>query len=411
MLLEEKAQTVIAIGRKFAALRDQLDERQRRLWAGTEAREIGRRGISWVAEATSLSRTTIRVGISELSDGDHLGIGKAGLRRVRKSGGGRRPLTCDDRGLAKTLNALIEPTTRGDPESPLRWTCKSTRKLAAELSAQGHLVSHETVAQILKAQKYSLQANRKTSEGKQHPDRNAQFEYIYRQVKSAQRRKQPTVSVDSKKKENIGPFKNSGREWRPKGQPEKVKVHDFIDKELGKVTPYGVYDISANEGWVSVGIDHDTAEFAVNSIRNWWKKMGQKAYPDATQLTITADAGGSNSYRTRLWKVALQDLADQTGLRLKVCHFPPGTSKWNKIEHRMFCYISKNWRGRPLLTRQMVVELIGHTVTESGLQIQAQLDTNEYPIGVQVSDENFAAIVIRKARFHGDWNYTIHPRK
>jgi hypothetical protein len=410
VLLADKEQTVIAVRRKYDALREELDERQRRLWAGAEASEIGRRGISWVAEATGLSRTTIRAGVKELS-ANHSRMTSGGPRRVRSAGGGRKPLTHDDPGLPKALNELIEPTTRGDPESPLRWTCKSTRKLATELTAQDHPVSHETVAQILKAQKYSLQANRKTKEGNQHPDRNAQFEYINRQVKSAQRRKQPSVSVDGKKKENIGPFKNAGREWRPKGQPEKVKVHDFIDKELGKVTPYGVYDILTNEGWVSVGIDHDTAEFAVNSIRSWWKMMGKKAYPNATELTITDEAGGSNSYRTRLWKVALQELADQTDLRLKVCHFPPGTSKWNKIEHRMFCYISKNWRGRPLLTRQTVVELIGNTTTESGLQIRAQLDTNKYPTGVEVTDEELAAVAIKRARFHGDWNYTIHPRK
>lgn len=409
MHLSEKAQTVIAIRRKFGALREQLDERQRRLWAGIEAREIGRRGISWVAEATGLSRTTVRAGVKQLK-GKRTRKISADQRRVREPGAGRKPLTHDDPGLPKALNELVEPTTRGDPESPLRWTCKSTRKLAAELTAQDHPVSHETVAQILKAEKYSLQANRKTKEGNQHPDRNAQFEYIYRQVNSAQRRKQPTVSVDSKKKEKIGPLKNAGREWRPKGQPEKVKVHDFIDKELGKVTPYGVYDMLANEGWVSVGIDHDTAEFAVNSIRSWWKKMGKRVYRGATELLITADSGGSNSYRTRRWKVALQDLADETGLRLKICHFPPGTSKWNKIEHRLFCYISKNWRGRPLLTRQTVVELIGNTTTTTGLRVRAQLDTNKYPTGVDITDEELAAIVLKRGRFHGDWNYTIHPR-
>ncbi len=410
MLLSEKVQTVIAIRSKFDALRDHLDERQRRLWAGAEAREVGRRGISWVAEATGLSRTTILAGVKQLSSkGTPKDVDNQ--QRARSLGGGRKPLTHDDPGLPKALNELIEPTTRGDPQSPLRWTCKSTRKLAVELTAQGHPVSHETVAQILKAQKYSLQANRKTTEGNQHPDRNAQFEYISRQVKSALRRKQPTVSVDGKKKEKIGPFKNGGREWRPKGQPEEVKVHDFIDKTLGKVTPYGVYDMQANEGWVSVGIDHDTAEFAVNSIRSWWWKMGKRAYRNATELTITADSGGSNSCRTRLWKLALQDFADETGIRLKVCHFPPGTSKWNKIEHRMFCYISQNWRGRPLLTQQTVVELIGNTTTTTGLRIRAQLDANKYPTKVKVTDEELAAVSLKRARFHGDWNYTIHPRK
>lgn len=410
MLLSEKVQTVVVVRGKFDALREQLDERQRRLWAGAEARAIGRRGISWVAEATGLSRTTVRAGARQL--GRKPVQKDAGeRRRVRNPGGGRKALTIDDPGLPKALDDLIEPTTRGDPQSPLRWTCKSTRKLAVELTAQDHPVSHETVAQILKAQKYSLQANRKTKEGSQHPDRNAQFEYISRQVKSAQRRKQPTVSVDGKKKEKIGRFKNGGREWRPKGQPEKVKVHDFIDKTLGKVTPYGVYDMQANEGWVSVGIDHDTAEFAVNSIRSWWRKMGRRAYRNATELLITADSGGSNSCRTRLWKLALQDFADETGLRLKVCHFPPGTSKWNKIEHRMFCYISQNWRGRPLLTRQTVVELIGNTTTTTGLRIRAQLDENEYRTKIKVTDEELAEVSLKRARFHGDWNYTIHPRK
>jgi hypothetical protein len=326
-------------------------------------------------------------------------------------GGGRKKLEELDPGLSKALDALIEPTTRGDPESPLRWTISGSRSIAEELTKRGHPISPQAVRNLLHEKDYSLQANRKTEEGKQHPDRDAQFHYINRRTKELRRRGQPIVSVDTKKKENIGNFKNKGRRWRRKGKPDKVKVHDFIDEELGKVAPYGVYDIVANNGWVSVGISHDTAEFAVNSIRTWWKKMGKKRYPKATQLMITADSGGSNSSRARLWKVSLQKLADETGLRIHVCHFPPGTSKWNKIEHRMFSFISKKWAGKPLLTTQTVVELIGSTRTTAGLMIRAALDKRTYRKGIKVSDEEMAELKIRKARFHGEWNYTILPRE
>ena len=396
------------IRKKFNALRSTLNERQRRLWAATEAVAIGRGGIACVGEATGLSRNTIRAGTRELKERKRRALEP---QRVRRRGGGRKPLAHHDPDLPDALNALIEPTTRGDPESPLRWTCKSTRKLAAELTRQGHSISREGVARTLKAQKYSLQANRKTLEGKQHPDRNAQFEYINERVMLAQRRKQPVISVDTKKKELVGRFKNAGREWRPSGEPEDVDVHDFIDPELGKVIPYGVYDFVANNGWVSVGIDHDTAAFAVATIRRWWLKMGKRAYPRARELTITADSGGSNSYRGRAWKVDLQGFADETGLRLRVSHFPPATSKWNKIEHRLFCHISKNWRAKPLVTRQAVVELIGNTTTTTGLQVRAELDTHSYPTGRIITDEELASVNIRPDAFHGEWNYLIVPRQ
>ncbi len=308
------------------------------------------------------------------------------------------------------LQNLIEPTTRGDPQSPLRWTCLSTRHLADALRSQGHSVSHQTVAALLDNLDFSLQANRKVKEGQDHPDRNAQFEYINRRVRAFQKKGQPVVSVDAKKKELIGDFRNPGREWRPRGDPEKVRSKDFIDKGLGKVIPEGVYDISRNEGWVSVGIDHDTAEFGKATLCRWWQEMGSLAYPGADSLLITADAGGSNSYRTRLWKVAVQEVANATGLRVSVCHFPPGTSKWNKIEHSMFCHITKNWRGRPLLSRAIVVNLIGNVKTKEGLHIEAELDTGEYPTGIEVSDEEFAAIQIKHDKFHGEWNYTIVPK-
>jgi hypothetical protein len=311
--------------------------------------------------------------------------------------------------LVKDLETLVEATTRGDPQSPLRWTCKSTRKLAEELNRQGHRVSYRTVAALLHDMDYSLQANRKTREGSSHPDRNAQFEYINRRVRAFQRAGQPVVSVDSKKRELVGDFKNPGQEWRPAGTPEKVRAKDFPDKRLGKVTPSGVYDLTYNEGWVSVGIDHNTSLFATETIRRWWCEMGAPLYPEADRLLVTADAGGSNGYRCRLWKVALQQLADTIGLRIEVCHFPPGTSKWNKIEHRMFCHITKNWRGKPLLSHAVVVNLIGNTKTKAGLHIQAELDTNTYETGREISDEELAAVRIEKATFHGEWNYTISP--
>lgn len=316
-----------------------------------------------------------------------------------------------DPGLPVALDALIDPTARGDPMSPLRWTLKSTRTLASELTKQGHRISREGVARLLKAGDYSLQANRKTLEGRQHPDRNAQFEYISESVKSAQRRHQPAVSVDTKKKENIGGFKNAGREWRRSGQPVNVRVYDFIDRKRGKVIPYGVYDLAMNTGWVSIGIDHDTADFAIETIRRWWKKMGQKSYPRGRELTITADSGGSNNHRSRLWKVGLQRLADETGLQLHIRHFPPGTSKWNKIEHRLFSFITKNWRARPLVNRQAVVELIGNTTTTKGLKIRAELDAGQYPKGRKISDAELAKVKIKRDAFHGEWNYTIFPIK
>jgi hypothetical protein len=318
-------------------------------------------------------------------------------------------VTANDPTLVRDLEALIEPTTRGDPQSPLRWTCKSTRNLAEELNRQGHAVSYRTVAALLHDLEYSLQANRKTREGSSHPDRNAQFEYINRRVRAFQRAGQPVVSVDSKKRELVGDFKNAGQEWRPAGCPEEVRAKDFPDKRLGKVTPSGVYDLTHNEGWVSVGIDHNTSQFATETIRRWWREMGAPLYPEATRLLVTADAGGSNGYRCRLWKVALQRLADAIGLRITVCHFPPGTSKWNKIEHRMFCHITKNWRGKPLLSRAVVVNLIGNTKTKAGLHIRAELDTNAYETGIEVSDEELAAVRMKKDTFHGEWNYTISP--
>lgn len=342
---------------------------------------------------------------------DRAALRSEASRRSRRSGGGRKSLTAVDGALLQALDALIEPLTRGDPQSPLRWTCKSTANLAAELTVQEHRISARSVARLLKAQQYSLQANRKTREGRQHPDRNAQFEYINRQVKAALRAGQPAVSVDTKKKELVGNFKNAGREWRPKGHPIEVDVHDFMDVKKGKVVPYGVYDLGANNGWVSVGIDHDTAAFAANSILRWWQKMGRRAYPRARTLTITADSGGSNSSRTRAWKVALQRLADATGLKITVHHYPPGTSKWNKIEHRMFCHITRNWRAQPLETRQAVVELIGHTTTKTGLRIRAEVDPRLYPKGVKISDDELANVRLRRAEFHGDWNYTITPSK
>jgi hypothetical protein len=385
-----------------------LDERSRRHWAATEAQELGWGGVTSVAKATGLSRTTIAAGIRELavaSASECVGA------RIRQPGGGRPQLVDADPGLWLALDALVDPVTRGDPESPLRWTCKSTHRLARELSLRGHRVSAGTVAKILRESGYSLQANRKTREGGTHPDRNAQFEYISRQVQRLQKRGQPVISVDTKKKELIGDFKNSGQEWQPQGEPETVRVHDFQDPALGKVIPYGVYDLTNNQGWVSVGIDHDTAYFAAGSIRRWWQDMGHRRFPRGRELMISADGGGSNSCRSRLWKVALQELADSIDMKLSVCHFPPGTSKWNKIEHRLFSFITKNWRGRPLVDQQTVVNLIASTTTQTGLRVRAALDTHKYETGIKVTDEQMANLKLTPANFHGEWNYSITPRK
>jgi Rhodopirellula transposase DDE domain len=398
------------IRRKYEALSPLLDERVRRQWAAAEAMAAGWGGLSMVAGATGLSRNTIAVGIGELEyRRDHpLELVAGG---IRNPGGGRKPLALTDPGLQQALDALLDPATRGHPESPLLWTCKSTSKLAAELARQNHPVSDRTVATLLKEAGYSLQANRKTREGSSHPDRNAQFEYIARQAIAFQRKGQPVVSVDTKKKELVGEFKNAGQEWNPRGAPREVNTHDFPDKKLGKAIPYGVYDLASNEGWVSVGIDHDTAQFAAASILRWWREMGSTRFKRATKLMITADGGGSNSSRNRLWKVALQELANETGLELQVCHFPPGTSKWNKIEHRLFCFITKNWRGRPLTSYQTIVNLIGSTTTRTGLIVKAALDTAEYETGIKITDQELARVNCKRATFHGDWNYTIRPRK
>jgi hypothetical protein len=395
--------------RKFQALTVVLDERMRRQWAAAEAMELGWGGISHVAYATGISRTTILAGVRELkAQQSSEALPSPGIRRA---GAGRKLLVETDPGLWDALDALVDPMTRGHPESPLRWTCKSTRQWAEELARQGHPVSDRTVACLLYAAGYSLQANRKTREGKHHPDRNAQFEHINQHVQRVQKRGQPVVSIDTKKKENVGDFKNPGQEWRPEDDPQKVRVHDFKDKKLGKVVPHGVYDMTNNQGWVSVGINHDTAYFAANSIRCWWEKMGQQRFPRVSALMITADGGGSNNYRSRLWKVALQKLADQLGFKLNVCHFPPGTSKWNKIEHRLFSYITSNWRGQPLVSHEAIVNLIASTTTKTGLLVQAALDTNVYETGIKVSDEEMANLRLTPCDFHGEWNYTIAPRK
>jgi len=403
------ATTTERIREKFLALSPMMDERMRRQWAATEAMALGWGGVSTVAIATGLARNTITVGSREL-ERRRAHPEEAVVARVRRSGGGRKKLTEIDPGLQAALDALVDPATRGHPESPLRWTCKSTSKLAEELQRQHHPVTNRTVATLLKLAGYSLQANHKTKEGSSHEDRNAQFEYINAQVLKFQKDQQPVVSVDTKKKELVGEFKNPGQEWQPKGAPEKVKVHDFPDKKLGKAIPYGVYDLASNEGWVSVGIDHDTARFATASILRWWREMGSERYPQATQLMITADGGGSNSSRSRLWKVALQDLAEVLGLKLQVCHFPPGTSKWNKIEHRLFCFITKNWRGRPLTSYEVIVNLIGSTTTKTGLTVRAALDTSAYETGIEVSDAELARVKMTRATFHGEWNYAIRPK-
>ncbi|MDP1609522.1 MAG: ISAzo13 family transposase [Sulfuritalea sp.] len=401
------AQAETAVREKLDLLDPLFDEQTRRLWAAAEAQVIGRSGVSLVARATGLSRTTIHQGIKDLVV-LHEANGPERKKRIRAAGGGRKPINEYDPTLRNDLERLVDPVTRGDPESPLRWTCKSTRQLAAALEEQGHVVGRQKVADLLAELGYSLQANRKTKEGSaDHPDRDQQFNYINEQATAFQNQKQPVISVDTKKKELVGEFKNAGQEWQPKGDPVQVQGHDFPDPQLGKANPYGVYDQNANVGWVSVGTDHDTSEFAVESIRRWWNNMGRARYPDATELLITADGGGSNGYRVRLWKVALQRFANETGLRISVCHFPPGTSKWNKIEHRMFSYISMNWRGKPLVSHEVIVNLIGSTTTQSGLTISAELDTNIYPKGIRVSDDELEMVNLTKAAFHGEWNYII----
>jgi hypothetical protein len=404
---------VVSVRQKYEALAPLLHEKGRRRWAACEAVALGRGGIALVSTATGLSRPAIRRGIAELQAPaeDTPDGASSSAAAIRRPGAGRPCLRTADPSLLRDLQHLVDPATRGDPMSPLLWTCKSTRHLAEALTGLGHAVSHQTVGRLLTDLGYSLQANRKTEEGKDHPDRNAQFEHINRKVKAFQRRGQPVVSVDTKKKELVGNYKNAGQEWQPQGEPERVKSKDFPDKKLGKVSPYGVYDLTANAGWVNVGITHDTAEFAVASVRRWWYRMGQRSYPEATELLITADSGGSNGSRSRLWKVCLQRLADEVGLRISVCHFPPGTSKWNKIEHRLFCHITENWRGRPLISHGVVVSLIGSTRTRTGLHVEADLDTTHYETGIRVTDRELAAVSLRREKFHGEWNYQVIPHK
>ena len=395
-----------ALSRKFDVLTRVLDERTRRLVAAAEASAIGHGGVTLVAQASGLSRGTIIRGIAELKTAPKPARGQ----RIRRKGAGRKRTVDQDVTLKRDLEALVEPVTWGHPETPLRWTCKSVRQLAAELQRMGHQTSHRMVAELLHQMDYSLQANRKTVEGSSHPDRDAQFHHISDKIREFQIDHQPVISVDTKKKELVGDFKNSGRELRPKGDPEKVRVHDFVIPELGRAAPYGVYDVTQNAGWVSVGVDHDTAAFAAQSIRRWWESMGSGAYPQAAKLLITADSGGSNGARVRLWKLELQKLADETGLEISICHLPPGTSKWNKIEHRLFSLISQNWRGKPLVSHQVIVNLIAATTTKTGLRVRAEVDPGKYPKGVKVSDKEVASIRIERDQFHGEWNYAIFPR-
>lgn len=390
---------------KYEAISPVLDERARRLWAAAESRAIGYGGDAIVSAATGLARATIRAGRAELEQGVTATV------RVRQPGAGRPKIEKTQLGVKKALERLVSPHTRGDPMSPLHWTCKSKAHLAAALSKDGFSVSATTVGQLLHELGYSLQSVRKSREGTSHPDRNAQFEHINAMAADFQQRNQPVISVDTKKKELVGDFKNAGQEWQPKETPEKVQVHDFPDDAIGKAIPYGVYDMARNEAWVSVGQDHDTPAFAVASIRQWWRTMGQQSYPHATELLITADAGGSNGYRPRAWKLELQRFADETGLHICVCHFPPGTSKWNKIEHRLFCHITQNWRGRPLVSYATVVNLIGSTHTAAGLRVRARLDRKRYPIGGRISNAEIKELALKKSNFHGEWNYEIFPRK
>ena len=401
---------IAQITQRYQALNPVLNERLRRQWAASEAQTYGWGGIVALNNATGLAMGTIRQGIKELKTRAEQ-PNEPISQRQRRAGGGRKRLTLKNPLLAKALDDLVDPVTRGDPMSTLRWTCKSTSQLADTLNNQGHVCSAKTVGTLLNAQGYSLQGNRKTKEGSKNPDRNAQFEYINNLVKEFQVEEQPVISVDAKKKELVGDFKNAGREWQPEGQPEEVRVYDFLDKKLGKAIPYGVYDVTENTGWVSVGIDHDTARFAVETISRWWEQVGKTRYPNAKKLLVTADGGGSNGSRNRLWKLALQEFADLSGLILQVCHFPPGTSKWNKIEHRMFCHITMNWRGRPLVSHEVVVNLIVNTTTRKGLKIRAELDEGLYAIGTVVSKVEMAGLKLERAEFHGEWNYVLHPRE
>ena len=395
-----------AVEAKYRTLLPALSERMKRLWAGTEARALGRGGIAVVVRATGLARNTVVRGLKELDEDSPMDPA-----RVRRPGAGRKRKAVLDPLLKDALEGLVEPVTRGDPESPLRWTSKSTRVLARELNANGYAVSHVLVADLLHELHYSLQVNRKTMEGTSHPDRDAQFHYINAEVRSRMAKGSPVISVDTKKKELVGRFKNGGRQWRPKGQPERVNMYDFPDPKKSKAIPYGVYELGRNVGWVSVGVDHDTAQFAVATIRRWWRELGRKAYPKADKLLITADSGGSNGTRLRLWKWELQRFADASGLTVSVSHLPPGTSKWNKIEHRLFSFISQNWRGQPLLTHATIVSLIANTRTATGLKVRCVLDANRYPAKITVTNKQMAQLHITRADFHGDWNYTIHPRK
>jgi len=398
-----------ALRRKFERLSSELDERGRRRWAASEALELGYGGIRAVAQASGLSERTIGRGCLELRTGEV--VAESAERRLRSPGAGRKVQQEKDPRILEALERLVEPTSRGDPMSPLRWTCKSTRKLADALCQQGHPMSHTKVSQLLAVLGYSLQGTRKRLEGTSHPDRDRQFRYINRCVKVFQKAQQPVISVDAKKKELVGPFANRGREYQPKKQPEVVNTYDFPDPQLGKVCPYGVYDLTCNTGWVNVGIDHDTAQFAVASIRRWWERMGKEVYPQARSILITADSGGSNAARNRSWKCELQQFADDTGLYLYVRHLPPGTSKWNKIEHRLFCHITENWRGRPLLSHEVIVNLIANTTTNTGLSVEAELDQHHYPTGIKISDQEMKQLALCRAKFHGqDWNYTIQPR-
>ena len=398
------------IEQKYNNLSPFLSEVGRRVWAATEAEALGYGGISMVSRATGLSRTTIKAGLKELSEGSAKKAEKDRVDlRVRRTGGGRKAITYNDPGVIDDLELLITPYTRGDPMRPLRWTSKSTYKLSDELKAKGHSISARSVAKLLHSQGYSLQSNRKRYEGNQHPDRDGQFKYINQMAMEFQQRALPVISVDTKKKELIGLYNNEGKEWTPKENPIEVNAYDFIDTEKGKAIPYGVYDESLNLGWVNIGIDHDTAEFAVESIRRWWSHMGEYAYPKARELLIFADGGGSNGSRNRLWKYSLQKLANELEMKIVICHFPPGTSKWNKIEHRMFSHITKNWRGKPLISHEVMVQLIGSTTTSKGLTIKAQVDKNTYPKGKKISDEQMDSINLQRAEFHGEWNYMIAP--